>query len=380
MKVSAEKVRAQIAAILSAWGMDADLVRTTTEVMLETDLAGIDSHGISMLMMYEKLRTAGRLNLKAKPVIVRENAVTALVDADAGLGHPAGVMGMELAIEKAQAMGVGAVSVFNSHHFGAAGYYATLAADQGLIGMVTSSARTICVVPTRAAVPVLGTNPIAFAAPARRNRSFLLDIATSTVAANKVKVYELNQESLPPGWVTDKHGAPITDAALARDTLFKGEGGGLTPVGGTADMRSHKGYGLGVMAQILSATLSGASFRPVQAKTQGADEPDNVGHFFLALDPKMFRPEGAFEDDLDTVIDVLHQTAPVDPALPVLVAGDPEAEERKLRLREGIPIPAALAEQISAICGRCGVPFVLEPLVLEPLVLEPISAASAPAS
>jgi LDH2 family malate/lactate/ureidoglycolate dehydrogenase len=362
MNVSAEHIRAQIAAILSAWGMAADLVRSTTEVMVETDLAGIDSHGISMLMLYETLRAAGRLNLQAQPRIVRENPVTALVDADAGLGHPAGVMGMELAIGKAQAMGIGAVSVFNSHHFGAAGYYAAMAANKGLIGLVTSSARTICVVPTRAAVPVLGTNPIAFAAPARRNRPFLLDIATSTVAANKVKVYALKREPLPSGWVADAQGAPITDTAQALETIYRREGGGLTPIGGSAEMRSHKGYGLGVMAQILSATLSGASFSPIRVKSQGADEPDNVGHFFLALDPDMFRPEGAFEDDLDVLIDVLHQTTPADAALPVLVAGDPEAEQRELRLREGIPIPAALADQIRAICARCGAPFVLDPI------------------
>jgi LDH2 family malate/lactate/ureidoglycolate dehydrogenase len=370
MNVSAERIRQQIAAILTAWGMDAHLVRSTTEVMVETDLAGIDSHGISMLMLYEDLRSAGRLNLQARPAVVREGPVTALVDADAGLGHPAGVMGMELAIKKALSMGIGAVSVFNSHHFGAAGYYAALAANKGLIGLVTSSARTVCVVPTRAALPVLGTNPIAFAAPARRNRPFVLDMSTSTVAANKVKVYDLKHEPLPPGWVQDEHGSPVTDAALALDYIFRREGGGLTPVGGTAEMRSHKGYGLGVLVQILSATLSGGSFGPIRLKTQTADEPDNVGHFFLALDPKMFRPEGAFEDDLDAVIDVLHRTPPADPALPVLVAGDPEAKARELRLRDGIPIPQTLSDKIRAICQRCGVPF----------VLEPIASAAAPAT
>jgi len=362
MNVPADRVRAQITAILSAWGMDADLVRATAEVMLDTDLAGIDSHGISMLMLYEDLRLAGRLNLQAHPLIVRENPVTALVDARAGLGHPAGVMGMELAIKKALSMGVGAVAVFNSHHFGAAGYYAELAAKRGLIGLVTSSARTVCVVPTRAAVPVLGTNPIAFAAPARRNRPFVLDMATSTVAANKVKVYDLNHKPLPAGWVQDEHGAPVTDAATALHTIFGREGGGLTPVGGNAEMRGHKGYGLGVLVQILSATLSGASFSPIRLQTQGADEPDNVGHFFLALDPKMFRPDGAFEDDLDSVIDVLHRTLPADPALPVLVAGDPEAEQRELRLRQGIPLPQALADKIRAVCQRCGAPCLLEPM------------------
>jgi LDH2 family malate/lactate/ureidoglycolate dehydrogenase len=362
MNASCASLRQQIASILAAWGMDADLAATTTEVMVEADLAGIDSHGISMLMLYEDLRNAGRLDLRARPTVVRETPVTALVDAGAGLGHPAGVMGMKLAMEKARAMGVGAVSVFNSHHFGAAGYYAALAAAAGLIGFVTSSTRTVCVVPTHGAAPVLGTNPIAFAAPARRNRPFLLDISTSTVAANKVKVYDLNRKPLPAGWVVDERGGPLTDAASAMDTIFNRPGGGLTPIGGTPEMRSHKGYGLGVMVQILSATLSGGSFSPIRDKTQKADEPDNIGHFFLAIDPKAFRPDGAFEDDLDAVIDVLRQTPAVDAAQAVQVPGDAEADARELRLREGVHIPQALSAKIHAICDRCGAPFALAPV------------------
>jgi LDH2 family malate/lactate/ureidoglycolate dehydrogenase len=156
---AAARVREQIVSILESWGMDREIVRTTAEVMVETDLAGVDSHGISMLMDYENSKSKGKLNVKARPHVVKETPVTALVDADAGLGHPAAVMGMKLAIAKAKAMGVGVVSVFNSHHFGAAGYYAALASKEGLVGMVTSATRSIAVVPTRAAVPVLGHQP-----------------------------------------------------------------------------------------------------------------------------------------------------------------------------------------------------------------------------
>ena len=357
---SAERVREQIVSILESWGMDAELVRTTAEVMVETDLAGVDSHGVSMLMDYESSKSRGKLNLKARPRIVRQTAVTALVDADAGLGHPAAVMGMKLAIEKAKAMGVAVASVFNSHHFGAAGYYAALASKEGLVGMVTSATRSIAVVPTRAAVPVLGTNPIAFAAPARRNRPFLLDMATSSVANNKIKVYELNGKRLPPGWVLDERGQAITDPAEALQVVYgKKKGGGQTPLGGTAEMSSHKGYGLALMVHILGGTLSGASFSPIRVRTQKPSDPDRLGHFFLAIDPKVFRPEGAFEDDLDAVIDLLHATPAVDPAQPVLVPGDPEAEARERRLREGIPLPPSLLERLRGVCERSGVPFIL---------------------
>jgi LDH2 family malate/lactate/ureidoglycolate dehydrogenase len=359
MNVSAERIREQITAILTAWGMDPALVRTTTDVMLATDLAGVDSHGISMLMDYDQSRLKGKLNLRAKPRVVRENPVTALIDADAGLGHPAAVMGMELAIKKAQALGVGVVAVTNSHHFGAAGYYASLAPPHGLIGLVTSASRTISVVPTRAAVPVLGTNPIAFAAPARRNQAFLLDMATATVAVNKLKVYDLNGKTLPSGWVLDEAGQPIRDPAAALDTIRNRDVGGLTPIGGTAEMSSHKGYGLGMVAHILGGVLAGASFSPIRVKTQQPSDPDNLGHFFLALDPTQFRDEGAFESDLDAAIDVLHQTRPADPALPVLVPGDPEAATRAQRLRDGIPIPDTLAARLREVCERCGAPFLL---------------------
>lgn len=358
--VPAERVRAQITAVLGAWGMAPDLVATSAEVMVETDLAGVDSHGLSMLMDYDQSRAKGKLNLGASPRVVRENPVTALIDADAGLGHPAAVMGMALAIEKAKRAGLAAVAVRNSHHFGAAGYYAAMAAREGLIGMVTSATRTVSMVPTRAAMPVLGTNPLAFAAPTRRNRPFLLDMATTTTAANKVKVYDLNGRTLPAGWVLDAHGAPVQDAAEAMETIFRREGGGLSPLGGTPDMASHKGYGLAMMVHILGGALSGASFSPIRKRTQRPQDPDNLGHFFLALDPQAFREEGAFEEDLDAAIDVLHATPAADPALPVLVAGDPQFEAREERLRDGIPVPATLRARIRAICEGCGAPYLLD--------------------
>jgi LDH2 family malate/lactate/ureidoglycolate dehydrogenase len=357
--VPAETCRAQIVAVLTAWGMEPETVRVTAEVMVETDLSGVDSHGISMLMDYDESRRKGRLNLHARPRVLRESPVTALVDADAGLGHPASVMAMELAIAKAEVAGVGVVAVRNSHHFGAAGHYARMAPRRGLVGLVTSATRTVGVVPTRAAVPVLGTNPIAFAAPAGRNLPFCLDMATSTVAANKVRVYGLQGKALPPGWVLDGEGRPVTDANAAWDVIKARPEGGLTPVGGTAEMGSHKGYGLGMMAHILGGVLSGASFSPIRNRTQRPEDPDDLGHFFMALDPGAFREEGEFEADLDAAIDVLHATPPADPALPVLVPGEPEAASRERRLRAGIPIPASLAQQLREVCARAGVPCLL---------------------
>ncbi len=355
----ADRVRAQIVAVLTAWGMDPALIGTTAEVMVETDLAGVDSHGVSMLMDYDSFRRKGKLNLQARPRVVRENPVTALIDADAGLGHPASVMAMDLAIRKAKAAGLAAVAVRNSHHFGAAGYYAEMAAAQGLIGLVTSATRTVGVVPVRGRVPVLGTNPIAVAAPAGRNRPFRLDMATSTTAANKVRIYALRGQDLPEGWVVDGAGAPIRDAAEGYATIRERDEGGLTPVGGTEERGGHKGYGLGLVAHILGGVLSGASFSPIRVRTQRPEDPDDLGHFFLALDPDAFRDEGAFEADLDDVMDILRATPPADPAKPVLIPGDPEAATKARRLAEGIPLPPALVEKLRGVCEGCGAPFLL---------------------
>ncbi|MGK7870257.1 Ldh family oxidoreductase [Falsiroseomonas sp. E2-1-a20] len=357
--VAAETCRAQITSILTAWGMEAEAVRVTAEVMLETDLAGVDSHGISMLMDYDESRRKGRLNLKAVPRIVRQNPVTALVDAEAGLGHPAAVFGMKLAMSKAKLSGVGVVTVRNSHHFGAAGYYAALAPAEGLVGMVTSATRSISVVPTRGSIPLLGTNPIAFAAPAVRNAPFRLDMATSSCASNKVKVHDLQGRPLPAGWVLDEGGHPVTDPAEAWHRLRVTHQGGLTPLGGTEEMASHKGYGLAMMVHILGGVLSGASFSPIRNRTQQPEDPDNLGHFFMAIDPDCFRGEGEFEADLDEAIDVLHATPASDPAKPVLVAGDPEVASRARRLAEGIPIPESLALQLRGVCERAGVPCLM---------------------
>jgi LDH2 family malate/lactate/ureidoglycolate dehydrogenase len=254
---------------------------------------------------------------------------------------------------------VAIVSVVNSHHFGAAGCYARMAADRGVIGMVTSATRGVSMVPTFAAEPIMGTNPLAFAAPARRNPPFELDMATTTVAAGKVKVHKLNHRPLPPGWVVDGNGEPVTDAEDAYRYVFERPEGGLTPLGGSRELGGHKGYGLAVLVHVLGGTLGGASFSPLRNRTQRPSDPHDLGHFFLAIDPRAFREPGAFEDDLDRVIDVLHGAKRADPAQPVLVAGDPERATREERLREGVPVPDDLVEQLRAVAAAAGVPFVL---------------------
>jgi LDH2 family malate/lactate/ureidoglycolate dehydrogenase len=327
--------------------------------MVETDLFGVDSHGLSMLMTYEEGVQAGRIKIAARPHVVRDTGPTALVDARDGLGHPVSVLAMNMAVDKALQHGVGIVGVVNSHHFGAAGAYARIASARGVIGLVTSSTRGVTMVPTRGAKPVLGTNPLAFAAPAKRNNPFVLDMATTTVAAGKVKVHHLNDAALPPGWVVDGEGHSVTDPHEANAFVFQRPEGGITPLGGTEDTGSAKGYGLAAMVHILGGALVGASFSPIRNRNAGKNAPHNIGHFFMALDPEAFREAGAFEADLDDVIDELHATPPANPDEPVLVAGEPEDRMRAARMVEGIPVPDSLDKLIRGICDRCGAAYVL---------------------
>ncbi len=359
MRVPAQKIEHQLVSVFRAWGMSDEHAGTTAGAMVETDLRGVDSHGISMLPAYDREFRSGRLNMRPAWKVLRDGPAIALIDADASLGHPVAAHAMNLAIDKCLGSGVAVVSVVNSHHFGAAGCYSKIAADRGVIGMVTSATRGVTMVPTFGAEPVMGTNPLAFAAPARRNQPFQLDMATTTVAAGKIKVYKLNHKPVPSGWVVDGDGKPVTDETEAFQYVFDRPEGGIAPLGGTRDLGSHKGYGLAVMVHILAGTLCGSSFSPLRNRTQRPSDPHNIGHFFMAIDPRAFRAPGEFEDDLDQVIDVLHGAKRADPNQPVLVAGDPEMLTRAERLEQGVPIPDDLMTQLRAVSQTAGVPFLL---------------------
>jgi LDH2 family malate/lactate/ureidoglycolate dehydrogenase len=313
-----------------------------------------------MMLRYYELLHDGVLNMTPEIKVVRETPVMALIDADGSLGHAVSVRAMDLAITKAREMGIGGAGVRDSNHFGAAGVYALRAARTGLIGLSTTNAWTRTVAPTRARIGVFGTNPVAIAAPARRNRPFVLDMATSTVSVGKVNVRWLNDQPIPEGWILDEEGGSISDAARAREYIYKREEGGLTPLGGTAGLSSYKGYGLAALVEILAGTLVGGTFTGISRGERNEKGRFNIGHFFMAIDPGAFRESGAFEADLDEMIDVLHGTEPVDPSEPVLVAGDPEWAHMAEREVNGIPIPERLVEGLRVIAEDCGAEFVLD--------------------
>lgn len=351
---SADIVREQILAVLHAWGMAPERAAITAEVMVDTDLLGIDSHGISMLPMYQRLLDAGKINTGAESVIERESSATAVINGGDNLGHSTMVTAMQLASSKARETGVGVVTVRRSHHFGAAGYYARIAVGSGQIGLVTSTTPTKTVVPTRGSRPLLGTNPLAFAAPTTNaDEPFLLDMSTSTVAMNKVKVYDYLDKPLPAGWVLDGLGQPVTDSHAAHAQLRDQQQGGLSPLGGTESLSSHKGYGLAVMVQILAGALAGATFAPLRQP----EDPNDIGHFCLAIDPAFFGEPAQFSASVSQIVDTLRSEPPASPEHPVLVPGDPERALHAERLVAGIPLSDGLVDDIREICARNKAPF-----------------------
>jgi LDH2 family malate/lactate/ureidoglycolate dehydrogenase len=350
----ADAVRSQIAACLTAWGMPEDQVRITADVMVDADKCGIDTHGLSMLTTYDQRRREGILTMAATIGVVKETPVSALIDAGGGLGYVPSMMATRMCIEKAKKIGMAGVAVRNSNHFGATGYYTRLMAAEGLIGMAVTNGSGPRTAPTFGKEAKLSTNPIAFTAPAKRNAAFNLDMATTTVAAGKIRNKANENLPLPIGWANDKDGNPLTDASL-----YFSRDGTQTPLGGTRELGSHKGYGLAAMVEILSAGLSGCSL--VTHPQHGYRRPGtmDIGHFFLAIDPTAFRPAGEFEATVDELIDDLHATKPVDPKQPVMVAGEPENIIRAERAKTGIPVPPGLRGKIRDVAKNSNAEFFL---------------------
>lgn len=249
--VSPHALATQVGSILRAWGMSAEHASITVDHLLYADLHGIDSHGSSMLLHYYRGFRAGSLIMTPTIEVIRESETTALVDGGGGLGHIPGDTAMKLAVAKCSARGISAVAVRNSGHFGAAGSYALIAARSGFVGMATTNTGTPAVVPTFGRDAMLGTNPIAFAAPATRNPPFLLDMATSTVPVGKLTTAERKGRSIPAGWALDPKGMPVKSGRLAVKHRR------LTPLGSSPELSSHKGYGLAALVEILSSLLPG---------------------------------------------------------------------------------------------------------------------------
>lgn len=256
------------------------------DLLIEADHRGHFSHGMNRLEMYVNDLTCGVVDGYAKPEILKQTPATAWVNGNNALGAVVGNFCMQLAIDKAKKIGIGMVSAKGSNHYGIAGWYTTMAQRHGLIGISMTNTSPL-MSPTRSKDVALGTNPISFAAPAKQNDGFVLDMATTTVAVGKIEMKRRKNESMPLGWAQDKDGKPTTDATVGFVA------GCLTPLGGAEETSGFKGYGLGVMVETLCGVLSGAMLsHQIRKWNLGpSDTVANLGQVFIAIDPKAFSPD-----------------------------------------------------------------------------------------
>jgi LDH2 family malate/lactate/ureidoglycolate dehydrogenase len=248
------------------------------------------------------------------------------VDGDNGPGQWIAVQAMELAIRKARQSGIGVVAVHRSNHFGAAGHYAWMAAREDLIGLCTTTSE-LDLAPTGGVTPTFGNNPLAVGIPAGRRDPIVLDISMSVVARGKIGLHVAEGRPLPPGWILDRFGRPSTDPL----DLVAGLG---VPIGG------HKGYGLTLVMEVLAGVLTGAGFcwdhRRDHARPE--EEPRDLGHFFLAINPELFMPIREFAARVDRMIEQTQSGERAEGVPEILLPGETEMRARARNLREGVPL------------------------------------------
>lgn len=335
------------AAALRAADVLPEHAAVTASRLVEADVRGRTGHGLIRLPSYVARIRAGGVNTRPGIVVRHETPVSALVDGDNGLGQVVMTRAAELAITKASESGLAWVGTVHSNHAGAAGLYAQMAADKGLIGMYFAVANANGMPPWGGTDPLLGTNPIAIAVPAQPN-PFVLDIATTAASHGTIKVAAQTGTAMPVGWVNDADGNPITDPARAHE-------GFLVPIGG------YKGAGLTIAIGLLAGVLNGAAFgADVVDHRLDSVTPTNTGQSLLVLRADLFRPQAEVLADLTIHLESLRTSGAIDGGV-VRLPGDASAQTCADNSEFGVDLPSTLADDLN----RLGYDLGVGPLVKE---------------
>ena len=333
--------------VFQGLGVPEDEARICADVLIASDLRGIESHGVGRLKYYYDRIQAGVQFTTTAMEIVKETETTVLVDGHHGMGHVIAHRSMRMAIDKAKQYGLGAVTVRNCTHFGIAGYYPLMAAEEGLMGFTVTNARP-AIAPTFSTEPMLGTNPIAFAAPSDMDYPFCFDGATPITQRGKIEVAARAEKPIPEGMVIDDEGQPMTDpdeilAALGTATAA------LLPLGGAGEeLAGHKGYDLATMVEILSASLSGGVFMKdlLGFAPNGSRRPYMLGHFFLAIDVEHFIPLELSRHITGQIMRALQNARKAPGQERIYVAGEKEHEKEIVIREQGVPVNPNLRQEL----------------------------------
>lgn len=345
VNVDHEVLREVVAGIFEAVDVPSGDALLAADVLVMGELRGVDTHGVANLApRYVRWIEEGFINPRPNVRVTRGGTALRNVDGDSGLGVVVAARVMGETIEIARETGIAMSVVHNSRHLGMAAYHAMLALQQGMIGVCTTAVRAR-MVPTFGREPRIGTNPIAVAVPTCDQPAFVFDAATTTVAANNLRIRSLRGIEAPVGWIVREDGTNPSEPEVPQEPFR------LTPLGGTPEGASHKGYGLGAIVDTLSLVLSQASFG---GRLRGGE----AGHMVAAIDVDTVMPIEEFRTAMDAYIGYLRATLPADGHDEVLVAGDPQHRSEEVRRRQGIPLPGAAVEWLTEKAERCGVPGV----------------------
>jgi LDH2 family malate/lactate/ureidoglycolate dehydrogenase len=333
--------------VFNGMGLPAEDAETCTDVLLDADLKGLDTHGVNRLkpVYYDRVKK-GLQSPVTRLDVVREGPTTAVVDGNNGMGMVVAKKSMDLCIEKARELGMGMVAARNSTHFGIAGYYSEMAAKQGLMGITGTNARP-SIAPTFGVEPMLGTNPLTFAFPTDEEFPFSLDCATSIIQRGKVELYARRGKKLPPGLVINNDGSTSTDPDEILGDLLSGEAA-LLPLGGMGeDTAGYKGYGYATVVEILSAALQSGYFLK-------AINGVNLGHFFIAIDVSAFTDLDDFKRTTGDILRSLRAAKKAPGADRIYTAGEKEYLTSLERRVKGVPINASVQAELIQMKDELG--------------------------
>jgi LDH2 family malate/lactate/ureidoglycolate dehydrogenase len=333
--------------VFNKFGFNEQEGETITNVLLLSDLFGIESHGIQRLIKYYSEIKSGLINIHSEMKIINETPVAAVIDAQGGMGQLVGKKAMNMAIEKAQTSGIGMVVVRNSNHYGIAGYYAKMAEEKNLLGISMTNSPAV-IVPTFGKNAMLGTNPIAISMPADPY-PFLMDMSTSVVTRGKIEVYHKRNKPLPIGLGLNGDGEDTTNPEDILFNVARNLGGGLLPLGGSTELTGgHKGYGLALAVEMFTAILSGGlTGNHVNLNNQGGS---GTCHTFIAVDYSMFGDKKSIENSMTQYLNELRNSAKAKGALRIYTHGEKEVESYNDKMINGIPLNDVTLNEIYDIC------------------------------
>jgi LDH2 family malate/lactate/ureidoglycolate dehydrogenase len=332
-------------------GVPSEDAAICAEILIESDKRGIDSHGVGRFKpIYIDRIKDGIQNPVTDFEVVKDYLATAVIDGHDGMGHVIGKKSMQMAIDKAKKYGLGMVVARNSTHYGIAGFYATMAAKENMIGITGTNARP-SIAPTFGIDNMLGTNPLTFGIPTDEDFPFVLDCATSVSQRGKIEHYDRINKKLPEGWVINRDGTSETDAAKALEGLNK-DTCALAPLGGLGEEGAgYKGYGYAAVVEILSAALQQGQFLKALNgfDRDGKKVPYHLGHFFMAIDINAFVEPDKFKKTTGDILRSLRSSAKAPGQERIYTAGEKEYLAWLERKDKGVPLNDSLKKTIKSL-------------------------------